>query len=148
MGRRRDEGASSARAVVDYQKLSAMILIAVVLYNEYYAYYAAYTSWPHKGTGTSVLLVADPQLQGLEDERRAGSVTRWDADRYLRKTFAWAASCYSPDAVVFLGDLLDEGSRTGDGDIYDDYVARFKSIYPDDSAKVRVCFRFQTQRIL
>ena len=143
MGKRRESGgggaASSARAVIDYQKLAAMILVAVIFYNEYYAYYSAYASWPYEEEGevTNILLVADPQLQGLRDERHFGSVTRWDADRYLRKTFSWAVSSYSVDAVVFLGDLLDEGSRTSDGEIYDDYVSRFKSIYPDDSAKVR-----------
>ena len=142
MGKRRESGggaASAARAVIDYQKLAAMILVAVIFYNEYYAYYSAYASWPHdekEGQGASILLVADPQLQGLRDERHFGSVTRWDADGYLRKTFSWAISAYSVDAVVFLGDLLDEGSRTSDGDVYGDYVSRFKSIYPADSAKV------------
>ena len=143
MGKRRESSgggaASSTRAVIDYQKLAAMILVAVIFYNEYYAYYSAYATWPYEEEGgTNILLVADPQLQGLRDERHFGSVTRWDADRYLRKTFSWAVSSYSVDAVVFLGDLLDEGSRTSDAEVYGDYVSRFKSIYPADSAKVRI----------
>ena len=151
MGNRRDSGggAASSRAVIDYQKLAAMILVGVIFYNEYYAYYSAYASWPYEeeGESASVLLVADPQLQGLRDERHFGAVTRWDADRYLRKTFSWALSAYAVDAVVFLGDLLDEGSRTSDGEVYGDYVTRFKSIYPSDSAKARTNLAESDERI-
>ena len=84
-----------------------------------------------------ILLVADPQIQGNLHEGPWGFVRRWDADRYLAKTFSWANSAYSPNLVVFLGDLLDEGSEA-DEDDYAEYVQRFKSIYgltPDDLAK-------------
>ena len=111
----------AVRAVVNYQKLGAMILVVVVLYNEFFAYYSAFTHWPlapsggqdnnDAGMSSQMLLVADPQIQGLEDEPSFpfGAVTRWDSDRYLSKTFAWALYYYRIDVIVFLGDLLDEG---------------------------------------
>jgi hypothetical protein len=137
-------GSPATRAVIHYKKLSAIILAAVLFYNEYYAYYSAYSDWPSEAEGkdattaTNILFVADPQLQGIMDERPfpVGSITRWDADRYMRKTFSWVISYYTIDAIVFLGDLIDEGSRTVDKATYDQYVARFRSIYPVDSAKV------------
>ena len=56
--------------------------------------------------------MADPQLQGVmyESPFPVGPITRWDSDRYLGKTFSWAISAYSPQVVVFLGDLIDEGN--------------------------------------
>ena len=134
----------AVRAVVNYQKLGALILAAVVLYNEYLAYYSAFSQWPDlpqaTTTTTHILLVADPQIQGLQDEPAfpLGSVTRWDSDRYLAKTFGWALYYYRPDVIVFLGDLVDEGSRTTSRDLYLDYVYRFHSIYPSHSAGLMI----------
>ena len=34
------------RAVLDYNKLSVMIILGAVLYSEYFAYYSAYSRWP------------------------------------------------------------------------------------------------------
>ena len=133
----------SVRAAIHYQKLAFLVLLLAVFYNEYYAYYSAASRWPvlkeDAGT-TSILFVADPQLQGLMDEKPApvGSITRWDADRYLRKTFHWAKYKYHADVIVFLGDLLDEGSRTPDPETYGNYVSRFRSIYPEGAAKLMV----------
>ncbi len=58
------------------------------------------------------MLVADPQLLGDRDEPiwPLGAITRLDCDRYLSKTFSLAmAYAERVDAIVFLGDLLDEG---------------------------------------
>ena len=38
---------------------------------------------------------------------------------------------YDPQLVIFLGDLIDEGSEA-DQDDYNDYVIRFKNIYSLD----------------
>ena len=71
------------------------------------------------------------------DQRFLGLITRWDSDRYLSKTFSWAKYAYSPDVVIFLGDLMDEGSESSESD-YVDYVRRFKSIYETKALKVYV----------
>jgi hypothetical protein len=101
------------KAFVNYRKLAIMVLAAVAAYNEFLAYYSAYTSWPRRRERPwrNLLLVADPQLQGYRGEPAfpLGSLTRWDSDRFLRKTFAWVKSYYQLDAIIFLGDLIDEG---------------------------------------
>ena len=102
------------RAVLDYNKLSLLLLIGAVFYNELIAYYSAYTRWPDLKWPTDslrILFVADPQIQGVmyESPFPLGPITRWDSDRYLSKSFSWAIYAYSPQIVVFLGDLIDEG---------------------------------------
>ncbi len=43
-----------------------------------------------------------------------GAITRWDQDRFLRRTFLQALDHVGAglEAIVFLGDLLDEGERS------------------------------------
>ena len=119
---------------MDSTKLSLMIIFGAIAYNEFLAYYLSYLTWPSLPTKSStpdwlrVLLVADPQIQGYCNEGFYGRIRRWDIDRYLTKNYGWAWSKYQPNVVVFLGDLLDEGSIAEDDD-YDVYVARFKAIY-------------------
>lgn len=48
--------------------------------------------------------------------------------RYLAKGFAEALNHVQPDAVVFLGDLFDEGSSSTDIQ-FESYVRRFKQIF-------------------
>ena len=105
------------RVVLDYNKLSLFLLIGAVFYNELIAYYSAYSRWPDLKWPTDslrILFVADPQIQGVmyESPFPLGPITRWDSDRYLSKSFSWAISAYSPQIVVFLGDLIDEGDLT------------------------------------
>ena len=82
----------------------------------------------------NLLLVADPQLQGVQGEAGfpLGSITRWDSDRFLYKGFSWAMNKYGDglDAVVFLGDLIDEGSSTKDKETFLEYVYRFRTVFP------------------
>ncbi len=130
------------RLLVNYRKLGLMVLLCSVLYGEFLCHLAAYWRWPQlppaKDGWRRVLLVADPQLVGLRDEPPwpVGAITRWDADRYLASTFRWALRHAGgpADAVVFLGDLLDEGSATAYGPDYRGYVERFRAIYPASSA--------------
>ena len=49
-------------------------------------------------------------------------------DRYLQKSFSIAFSHAKPDVVVFLGDLLDEGSQASPED-YQFYMKRFRHIF-------------------
>ena len=53
--------------------------------------------------------------------------------RYLSKTFGLAYGYVSPDVVIFMGDLLDEGSTAKDID-YETYFQRFQRIFAVDSS--------------
>ncbi|KAK3913847.1 Cell division control protein 1 [Frankliniella fusca] len=83
-------------------------------------------SCPPHSSCKRLLLVADPQILGEHDE--PNWITIWDNDRYLQYTFTLAMSHVQPDAVVFLGDLMDEGNRADD-DEFKRYVKRFFSIF-------------------
>jgi hypothetical protein len=108
------------RAALDYNKLGFILLLGAVFYNEFFVYYSSYNKWPSLSNSDDcikILFVADPQIQGLKYERPfpIGAITRWDSDRYLSKTYSWAVFAYSPQIVVFLGDLIDEGKNIKNG---------------------------------
>ena len=48
--------------------------------------------------------------------------------RYLQRGFSFAFHHAQPDVIVFLGDLIDEGSRA-DNKQYDIYFHRFQKIF-------------------
>ena len=48
--------------------------------------------------------------------------------RYLQQGFSRALSHVNPDIVIFLGDLLDEGSEATD-ELYQQYTRRFHNIF-------------------
>jgi hypothetical protein len=126
------------------------------------AYFSYYASWPklpvHKiykdkdkeeftEDVLKILFVADSQIQGYLNEGNTGPFTRWDIDRYLSKTFSWAMYAYDPQVVIFLGDLIDEGSEA-DQDDYQDYVKRFRNIYTLKSeARTTTAYNGKTQAI-
>ena len=56
--------------------------------------------------------------------------------RYLSKTYLRTVQHVHPHLIVFLGDLLDEGSITNQED-YNEYAQRFHNIFPTGTAKVR-----------
>lgn len=80
-----------------------------------------------------VLVVSDPQLVGDVDEHWLfGAVTRMDSDWYLYNGYQHALKLSQPDVVLYLGDLLDEGSKASN-EQFDSYVARFKSVFQTPS---------------
>ena len=122
------------RLGVNYSKLCVLILACTVLYNEFLTYWLSSLSWarlPTPGNRRVILLVADPQIVGdlHEPGGIVGLIRRWDCDRYLSKSYHWAMSSYQVDTVIFLGDLIDEGSEA-DEEKYEEYVRRINSIYP------------------
>ncbi|XP_018907496.1 metallophosphoesterase 1 homolog [Bemisia tabaci] len=103
---------------------------ALIVFNEWMAYAFLPLRWPtlkcgHTHPCLKVLFVADPQILGEIDET---AFARWDCDRYLHRTFMVAKSYAEPDIIVFLGDLMDEGSRATAAE-YERYLARFKKIF-------------------
>ncbi|XP_071442509.1 metallophosphoesterase 1 [Hetaerina americana] len=103
--------------------------LIVVFYIEYVSYYVKSWNWPSIKCSSSeclkLLLVADPQILG---EKTESALTRWDCDRYLSKNFLLALNHVRPDIILFLGDLMDEGSRAS-AEEYSRYKERFFSIY-------------------
>lgn len=119
------------------RSVTLIMVLAVVMTNEYLVYWVQSWRWPvlpvqsrDSGDELVVLLVSDPQLIGIQDELGfpIGSITRWDSDRFLQKTFSLAFSYTRPDVVVFLGDLFDEGSKASTSE-YESYLSRFESIF-------------------
>ena len=59
--------------------------------------------------------------------------------RYLRRTFQAAYYHHKPDVVVYLGDLLDEGSKASNSE-YETYTSRFKDIFrTSEKTQVDIC---------
>ncbi|XP_064618466.1 metallophosphoesterase 1 homolog [Lineus longissimus] len=118
--------------------LLASVICFYLFISEVLVYYIQSLRWPAiPSTGVKedelkVLFVADAQLIGHSNEFKTvgpfGFVTRRDSDRYLHKTFNLAYSHVQPDVVIFMGDLLDEGSITTN-DRYEEYVNRFYAIF-------------------
>ena len=64
--------------------------IGLLIYSEFITYWTCYEKWPKLDlkkesipAPISILLVADPQIVGEQDEPwwPVGTVTRWDCDR-------------------------------------------------------------------
>ncbi|XP_034250728.1 cell division control protein 1 [Thrips palmi] len=116
-----------------WRRTSILILVLLsIFYLEFLIYFVQAWTWqslhcPTNSKCTRFLFVADPQILGELDE--PNSITIWDNDRYLHRTFLLALSHIQPDAVVFLGDLMDEGNRANDFE-FQRYVDRFFNIFP------------------
>ncbi|KAF8070577.1 Metallo-dependent phosphatase-like protein [Lyophyllum atratum] len=79
-----------------------------------------------------VLLIADPQVLDHRSYPERGPyltyLTQLVVDLNLRKNW-WAALRKRPDAVIFLGDMMDGGRFDMSDDEYELYYRRFKSIF-------------------
>lgn len=81
---------------------------------------------------TKILLVADPQIIGQRKEilHFITPFSIFDSDFYLKKTYYWAFRFAQPDIVIFLGDLMDEGSIAKNEEFYS-YVGRIFNIFSE-----------------
>lgn len=112
------------------------LILFTCLYTELFSYkLLSMVSWPAipKSDNTNsvrMLLIADPQLQGYWNEPASviGALTRSDVDHYISKTYHQALNYVKPDVIIFLGDLIDEGSVAGEQE-YKEYVQRFYKIF-------------------
>ncbi|KAH9998519.1 Metallo-dependent phosphatase-like protein [Russula compacta] len=110
--------------------------LAVVIWYEVGIFIAASARchWPNPGKGraTHILLIADPQI--LSERSYPGrnsllmTVSRIIVDINLRKAWRVAISM-RPHAVIFLGDMLDDGFAHMHIIKYQKYVGRFRSIF-------------------
>lgn len=117
---------------------AAVVLLSLYILTVEWAVYVLHPWWlwptlpVHNETSIRVLVVGDPQLLGRMNSASGffGLVERWDADRYIRKTFHRAHSFFKPHVVIFVGDLFDEGEFAGDRD-YESYFRRFLHVFRD-----------------
>ncbi|KAG8228021.1 hypothetical protein J437_LFUL003656 [Ladona fulva] len=108
------------------------LVVVVIFYVEYVTYYINVLKWPSIKCPNSeclkILLVADPQILG---EKTESFIARWDSDRYLAKNFKLAMNHVKPELVIFLGDLMDEGSIASEEE-YTRLKVRFFKIFKED----------------
>ncbi|KAF2348941.1 Calcineurin-like phosphoesterase domain ApaH type [Trinorchestia longiramus] len=113
-------------------KVLLLTLAAVVIYNEWLALRLASQSWESMAIGEAklasadathpksvpvrVLLVADPQMLSTLSEPYypLSLFAVWDANNFMKKGFEAAIRTAKPDVVIFLGDLLNDGSIASD----------------------------------
>lgn len=127
------------------KQVLVLTAILLVFHNEFFCFVTSRWHWASlpannkdKSSELRILLVADPQLVGLRDEHPVwGTITRWDCDRYLHSGFQAAFNYVRPDVVLFLGDLLDEGSVASKEE-FATYMKRFQSVFQVPSNIQRV----------
>ncbi|KAK9506070.1 hypothetical protein O3M35_008072 [Rhynocoris fuscipes] len=106
------------------------LITLIVITNELIISSTYQLYWPNKTCGElknyyKILMVADPQILG---ENTECWIARWDSDRFLRNSFSAALRYTQPDVIVFLGDLMDEGSHA-DHQQFSRYLSRFNAIF-------------------
>ncbi|KAG7177118.1 Metallophosphoesterase 1-like 1, partial [Homarus americanus] len=76
-----------------------------------------------------ILIAADPQILSVTSEPHFpfSIITTWDANRFISRGFHLALWRTKPEVVVFLGDLLNDGSIAGDDNFYS-LVHSFKNL--------------------
>jgi hypothetical protein len=94
-----------------------------------------------------ILLVSDPQIIGEKNEKVhfLTPITVWHCDNYLKKSYRKVYNFVKPDVVIFLGDLMDEGSTATDAE-FKRYRGRFFNIYPKSSSS-KVISEHMSQRL-
>uniref|UniRef100_A0A7E4UZM6 Metallophos domain-containing protein n=1 Tax=Panagrellus redivivus TaxID=6233 RepID=A0A7E4UZM6_PANRE len=114
--------------------LIAIFAVVVIFWNEYLALKISSLSWlpPSENPNAfPILIVSDPQIIGYRNEPAGiGPLSRWDADRYLARGFAQAVAVAKPKAIIFLGDLFDEGVQMNNQE-FEYTIERFKAIFPE-----------------
>ncbi|CAH1404124.1 unnamed protein product [Nezara viridula] len=108
------------------------VLFGVTVYFEVLSYFSQsyINDWPSIECGTDsnsykLFFVADPQILG---ENTESWVARMDCDRFLKISYKYAMNYVNPDLIIFLGDLMDEGSMCSSQQ-YSNYFSRFRNIF-------------------
>ncbi|KAK4029975.1 hypothetical protein OUZ56_022931 [Daphnia magna] len=125
-------------------KLFFLILCLTVFHNEYFVYWYDSMKWPsisclqlENQQCQRILIVSDPQILGLHEV--FGWIAYTDSDWYLQKSFYYALRYINPDVIIFLGDLMDEGS-TSTNDEYKFYKTRFSKIFDTSQFQSKIIY--------
>nr|XP_023026581.1 metallophosphoesterase 1 homolog [Leptinotarsa decemlineata] len=112
-----------------------ILVILCVSHHEIFSYYLNTRNWPslrcdNKNECTRILLVADPQIIGNNEEKYhfITPFSIFDSDRFVQKTYNHAFNFVQPDLVIFLGDLMDEAHKATDEE-FSNYVRRLFNIF-------------------
>lgn len=121
--------------MIIWKRIGILTIIILILYIEIFNYYINKQKWNNllcfdPKICLKILLVADPQIIG-HDGFYLTPVTVYDSDRFLKISFRQAYDFVKPDVIIFLGDLMDEGSIATDQE-YDHYIKRFFEIFPNN----------------
>ncbi|KAF0477183.1 Metallo-dependent phosphatase [Gigaspora margarita] len=117
-----------------------IIWISALLVGEIFIFYYAMRkcSWPynpHWDTSLAdpfrIALIADPQIIDSYSYGRTGILQRVSEiypDMYMRKNWINLQNIFDPDAIIFLGDLMD-GGREWDDDKWEDELFRYRHLF-------------------
>ncbi|XP_063617326.1 uncharacterized protein LOC134790449 [Cydia splendana] len=111
------------------------IALGAILYGEVIVYYIQALQWQNlqcqvgDKTCTKILFIADPQIQGeLAVPPPLSYLFNWDSDRFVQMTFSRVVRHFEPEVLVYLGDLMDEGS-IANTEQYSHYIKRLSDIF-------------------
>ncbi|XP_068211355.1 metallophosphoesterase 1 homolog [Palaemon carinicauda] len=109
------------------------MLFTAILFNEWLMYVVKALRWPDitdiEEDNVRVLIAADPQILSTDTEPHfpLNLLTTWDADRFVSRGFHLAVWRTKPDIIIFLGDVMDDGSISNDNSFHQK-VEHFKSL--------------------
>ncbi|KAE9418006.1 hypothetical protein Angca_007412, partial [Angiostrongylus cantonensis] len=116
------------------------LVIGTVLFNEYFIYFIkiGFTcNWLLHFSDSDrihVFFIADTHILGVKNGHWFDKLRReWQ----MYRSYHSAVHLLSPDAVFFLGDLMDEG-QWGDWSTFAKYADRFDSLFRSSSSKPEV----------
>ncbi|XP_022801720.1 metallophosphoesterase 1-like isoform X4 [Stylophora pistillata] len=123
-------------------KFFLVVLVIVLFTGEIGCFWLCFATWriPQAYSDSlNLLFVSDSQIQGYKGERPGilGYMTRFDADWYLKKAFFMALTCFYPDAVIHLGDVLDEGF-VATAEEFQEYKTRHDRIFDTPAGICRI----------
>ncbi|XP_004925836.2 uncharacterized protein LOC101740054 isoform X1 [Bombyx mori] len=125
-------------------KYFAAAIIGCLLYSEWLIYSMQAWYWrtlecvEYDSSCIKILFVADPQIQGdIAVPAPFSYPINWDSDRYLKSTFRVVIQHFRPDVIVYMGDLMDEGSISTLKQ-YHSYVKRLSDIFEVDYPIVQI----------
>lgn len=112
-------------------KLKLFLIFLLLFFNEFLIYRLQRFKWKKIECKSlencvKILFVADPQILGNIHEK---FYARLDNDRHLAQNYQVALKFVQPNVIIFLGDLMDEGSIASDRQ-YMDYYERFMKLFP------------------
>ncbi|EGF97450.1 uncharacterized protein MELLADRAFT_114338, partial [Melampsora larici-populina 98AG31] len=123
------------------------IWILTLIYSEWFQFYNQISScqWPSIPSDESqpdiipnqfnLLIIADPQLPSIPYSYPTRSyllqfISIQIINQFIRKSWRLLIRIRKPDAIVFLGDLLDAGVATTDQSEYQSYLDTFRHTFP------------------